>query len=408
MAALQFAPILLFGAYGGMLADRIPKRTLLQLTQLAMAVPALALFALYAGGIVEPWMVFLLVFARGTVNALDNPARQSFVIEMVGPERVVNAVSLNSVIVHTARIAGPAVAGAVISLWGVGPCFLLNAVSFGAMVVALRGMDARQLADVPPASGGRGALRAALRYVRATPALRVPLLMMALVGTLSFNFLVVLPLLARFTFDAPASGYAWLMSAMGVGSVIGALAAGARGRVDDRLLIRSAAAFGALILVLSLAPTLHVAALALVPLGAASVTFAAGVNSSLQLAVTPEMRGRVMALYSIVFLGTTPIGGPLSGWLAETWSPRLALVVGGAAALIAAAGAQLALTRANPSDPRPGRGPKLGRPGVRRSGRPGSSRPSRRSRSSHSGSSRGTAGDSPRRSRRAPPVRPRS
>ena len=391
-----------------MLADRIPKQRLLQLTQGAMAVPALTLFGLYTAGVVEPWMVFLLVFARGTVNALDNPARQSFVIEMVGPERVVNAVSLNSVIVHTARIAGPAVAGVVISVWGVGPCFALNAVSFGAMVVALRGMDARELADVPPASGGRGALRAALRYVRATPSLRVPLLMMAVVGTLSFNFLVILPLLARFSFDAPASGYAWLMTAMGIGSVIGALAAGARGRVDDRLLIGSAAAFGALILVLAVAPTLHVAALALVPLGAASVTFAAGVNSSLQLAVTPEMRGRVMALYSVVFLGTTPIGGPLSGWLAETWSPRLALAVGGVAALMAAAGARIAFARANPPESGPETGREPGRSGVRRRRRPDSSHPSRRSRSSHPGSSPGTAGGSPRRSRSDRPQRSRS
>ena len=408
MAALQFAPILLFGAYGGMLADRIPKRVLLQLTQVTMAVPALALFGLYTAGVVEPWMVFALVFARGTVNALDNPARQSFVIEMVGPERVVNAVSLNSVIVHTARIGGPAVAGAVISLWGVGPCFLLNAASFAAMVVALRGMDPAELADVPRASREKGALRAALRYVRATPALLVPLLMMALVGTLSFNFLVVLPLLARFSFDAPASGYASLMTAMGVGSVIGALAVGARGRVSDRLLVLSSALFGALILVLAVAPTIELAAVALVPLGAASVTFAAGVNSALQLSVSPEMRGRVMALYSVVFLGSTPIGGPLSGWLAETWSPRVALLVGGAAALVAAAAARAAFARVNRNEfcsPLEQDRPRLD---VRRRRRPGSSHPSRRSRSSRSGSSRGTAGGSPPRSRTAPPPRSRS
>jgi len=405
VAALQFAPILLFGAYGGMLADRMPKRVLLQLTQVTMAVPALALFALYTAGVVEPWMVFALVFARGTVNALDNPARQSFVIEMVGPERVVNAVSLNSVIVHTARIAGPAIAGAVISLWGVGPCFLVNAVSFAAMVVALRGMDPDELADVPRPSREKGALRAALRYVRATPALLVPLLMMALVGMLSFNFLVILPLLARFSFDAPASGYASLVTAMGVGSVLGALAAGARGRVSDRLLVLSSALFGALILALAVAPTIELAAAALVPLGAASVTFAAGVNSALQLAVIPEMRGRVMALYSIVFLGSTPIGGPLSGWLAETWSPRVALLVGGVAALIAAAAARAAFARA---PARSARTPSPAPPSctsARRRPPPGSSRPYRPGRSSRWGSSQGTAGGSPRRSRTDPPRR---
>src|SRR5688500_10483408 len=347
-AALQFAPILLFGAFGGMLADRVPKWKLLQLTQAAMAVPALSLFALYATGAVEPWMVFVLVFLRGTINAIDNPTRQSFAIEMVGPDRVVDAVSLNSVIVHASRIAGPAVAGAVISLWGVGPCFVLNAVSFLAMIAALRAMDPSELQSAPVVPRERGALRAALRYVRATPSLRVPLLMMALVGTLSFNFLVILPLLASFTFDKPASGYASLMIAMGIGSVLGALVAGARGRVSNRLLMLSSGLFGALILLLAMAPTIELASLILIPLGAVSVTFAAGVNSALQLAVAPEMRGRVMALYSMVFLGSTPIGGPLSGWLAETWSPRLALLVGAAAALVAAFAARAAFARERP------------------------------------------------------------
>ena len=351
VAALQFTPILLFGAFGGMLADRVPKRKLLMVTQAAMAVPALSLFALYVTGTVEPWMVFALVFLRGSVNAIDNPTRQSFAIEMVGPDRVVNAVSLNSVIIHAARIAGPAVAGVVISLWGVGPCFVINAVSFLAMIVALRAMNPDELETPPLVPRERGALRAALRYVAATPALRVPLLMMALVGTLSFNFLVVLPLLARFSFDTPASGYALLMTAMGIGSVFGALAAGARGRVSNRLLVLSSALFGVLILAVAAAPTIELAALALVPLGAAIVTFAAGVNSALQLGVSPEMRGRVMALYSMVFLGSTPIGGPLSGWLAETWSPRVALLVGAGAALIAAFGARAAFARERPIVP---------------------------------------------------------
>ena len=390
VAALQFAPILLFGAFGGMLADRVPKRKLLMVTQSAMVAPALSLLALYATGTVEPWMVFALVFLRGTINSIDNPTRQSFAIEMVGSDRVVNAVSLNSVIVHASRIAGPAVAGIVISLWGVGPCFALNAASFVAMLLALHAMNPDELETPPVVSRERGALRAALRYVWATPALRVPLLMMALVGTLSFNFLVILPLLASFSFDAPASGYALLMTAMGVGSVVGALVAGARGRVSNRLLMVSSAVFGSLILAVAVAPTIELAAVALVPLGAASVTFAAGVNSALQLAVSPEMRGRVMALYSMVFLGSAPIGGPLSGWLAETWSPRLALVVGGAAALVAAVGARAVLARA------------------RSATGSDNSRPCHQGRNSHSGSSRGTAGGSPRRSRTGQPLRTQS
>ena len=348
VTALQFAPMLVLGAYGGMLADRIPKWRLLQATQAAMAVPALVLWGLTAGGAVEPWMVCVLVLLRGTVNAVDNPTRQSFVIEMVGPERVVNAVGLNSALVHSARIFGPALAAVLIAGWGVELCFLVNAISFAAVIGALRTMDPDQLAAPRPARREPGALRAALRYVRATPALRVPLAMMALVGTLSFNFTVLLPLLARFTFDGDASSYAALMIAMGAGSVVGALVSGSREVVGSRLLVLSSAAFGVLIALLAAAPSLAVAAAVLVGVGAAGVTFAAGVNSTLQLEVAGDMRGRVMALYSIVFLGSTPIGGPLAGWLAEAWSPRAGLMLGALAALAAAAWARVAFARARP------------------------------------------------------------
>jgi len=227
-AGLQFLPILLFGAWGGVLADRVPKRRLLTYTQMALALPALALWALTASGAVQAWMVLALVLVRGSMTAMDNPARQAFVVEMVGPERVVNAVSLNSVVVHTSRIIGPAAAGTVIALLGVAPCFLVNAFSFLAMSVALRRMDPAQLQMPKPVARARGELRSALAYVRRTPELRIPLLMMAVVGTVSFNFQVVLPLLADFTWHGSASTYAFLTAAMGVGSVSGALASSAR------------------------------------------------------------------------------------------------------------------------------------------------------------------------------------
>jgi MFS family permease len=351
-AGLQFLPILLFGAWGGLLADRLPKRRLLMITQSLMALPALALFALTTSGAIEVWMVYALVLARGAVNAVDNPARQSFAIEMVGPDRVVNAVGLNSVIIHTGRILGPAAGGAVIALLGVGPCFLVNALSFGAMLIALRAMDPTQLRTPQVTARARGQLRSALGYVARTPSLRIPLAMMAVVGTLSFNFQVLLPLLARFTWDGPAALYTALAVAMGVGSVAGALAAGARGRVGPRLLVAAAAAFGVAELLVAVAPTVELQLLALVPLGAVSVTFAAGINSSLQLAVEPSMRGRVMALYSIVFLGSTPIGAPLVGWIAELAGPRAGLVLGAAAALLAAAGGALAYSRLRPAPAR--------------------------------------------------------
>jgi MFS family permease len=346
-SALQFLPLLLFGAWGGLLADRIPKRSLLTVTQTLMALPALALWAVTAAGVVTPAMVYALVLVRGAINSVDNPARQSFAIEMVGSERVVNAVSLNSVLIHSARIAGPAGAGVVIATLGVGPCFLLNALSFAAMVVALRGMDGEELKPAPTAKAGRGGVRAALRYVVRTPRLAIPLAMMTVVGTLGYNFQVILPLLARFSFDGGASAYTALAVSMGAGSVIGALVAGARGQVGPRLLVGAAFGFGVVALIAAGAPTLPLEAVALVPLGAASVTFAAGVNSSLQLAADPPMRGRVMALYSMVFLGSAPIGGPITGWLSQSIDPRAALVLAGTTGLLAALGANAAFARAS-------------------------------------------------------------
>jgi MFS family permease len=343
--ALQFLPMLLFGAWGGVLADRFPKRELLMATQALMALPAIGLFAVTAAGVVAPWMVYLAVLAMGMVNAVDNPTRQSFAIEMVGPDRVVNAVSLNSVIVQSARIVGPAVAGLLIAGVGVVPCFAINALSFGAMIVALWSMDPAQLRRGPRVERERGAIRAGLRYVRATPELAVPLALMALLGTLGFNFQVILPLLARFSFEGGAGAYAALASAMGVGSVAGALAVGARGRTGPRLIAGTALAFGAFALLAALAPALIVEMAALTLLGAAAVAFAATVNSSLQLAVAPHMRGRVMALYSVVFLGSNPIGGPLVGWLSQTYDPRAALLLAAVAGLAAAYAARVCFAR---------------------------------------------------------------
>ncbi|HET9676315.1 MAG TPA: MFS transporter [Solirubrobacterales bacterium] len=334
--ALQFLPMLLIGAWGGLLADRIPKRRLLMTTQALMAIPAVGLFAVTATGVVTPWMVYLAVFAMGSVNAVDNPTRQSFVFEMVGADRVVNAISLNSVIVQAARIVGPALAGILIATVGVVPCFALNALTFVAMILALWRMDPARLHAAPPAEPEPGAIRAGLRYVSRTPELLVPLALMALVGTLGFNFQVVLPLLAKFSFESGAMTYATLVSAMAVGSIVGALVNGHRGRTGPRLIAGGALAFGVAALLSAAMPSLAFEVPALMLLGAASVTFAATINSTLQLAVSPEMRGRVMALYSVVFLGSTPIGGPLAGWLAQSYDPRIALLLAAISGLTAA------------------------------------------------------------------------
>ena len=343
--ALQFLPMLLIGAWGGLLADRMPKRRLLITTQALMMIPAIGLFAVTAAGIVTPWMVYLSVFLFGSLNAIDNPTRQSFVYEMVGPDRVVNAVSLNSVIVQAARIVGPALAGILIATVGVVPCFGLNALTFLAMILALWGMDPKRLHAGPVAARERGAIRAGVRYVIRTPELMVPLALMALVGTLGFNFQVVLPLLAKFSFESGAMTYASLVSAMAVGSIAGALVNGHRGRTGPRLIAGGALAFGVSALLAAAMPSLALEIVMLAVLGAAAVTFAATINSTLQLAVSPEMRGRVMALYSVVFLGSTPIGAPLTGWLAQSYDPRVALILAGISGLAAAWAAHVSFNR---------------------------------------------------------------
>jgi predicted MFS family arabinose efflux permease len=262
----------------------------------------------------------------------------------------VNAVSLNSLIVHSARIIGPAIAGTVIATVGVAPCFLLNALSFGAMLIALRLIDPHELHAGKPARREPGQLREALHHVRNTPTLRVPLAAMALVGTLSFNFQVTLPLMARFAFHGNATTYAALTAAMAVGAISGALAAGARQKIEPRLLAGAAFAFGAFSLAAAAAPTLALEIIALAITGAASVTFAAGINSLLQLTASPPMRGRVMALYSVVFLGSTPIGAPITGWLAGAAGPRSTLVMAGVAALLGGIWLKLALVAKDSAD----------------------------------------------------------
>ena len=343
--ALQFLPMLVFGAFGGLIADRVPKRRLLLVTQTLHMIAPLAMLTLALEGVLAAWMVFALVFVRGCVNAVDYPTRQAFVMEMVGSKRVVNAVSLNSVLVHSARVVGPALAGVLIATVGVEPCFALNAMSFAVMFAALLGMDASKLRAPELVPRAPGAVRAGLAYVRRTPELWIPLALMAVVGTLGFNFQAILPLLARFTFDGGPGVYAALVSAMGLGAIVGALVNGARGSVTPLLLVGAALGFGVLSLIAAGAPTLALELVVLAPLGAVAVTLAASVNSALQLASEPNMRGRVMALYSIVFLGSTPIGGPLAGWLAEAIDPRAALVMAGLGALIAGLLARIAFER---------------------------------------------------------------
>jgi MFS family permease len=336
VVGLQMLPVLVLGPYGGVVADRIDKRRLMIALQSVMGVLALDIGLLTVTGAVRLWQVYLFALLLGLINAFENPARQTFVLEMVGPRDLRNAVTLNSVLVNAARAVGAAVAGILIATVGIGVCFLLNAVSFVAVVYSLLSMDTGALSPTPPAVRAKGQLRAGLRYVRRTPALRVPLLMMALIGTLAYEFQVVLPVVAREAFHGNASTYGLMTSAMGVGAVVGGLVTASRRRTGLRPLTVGAATFGLLILAAAAAPnlTLEVAALTLV--GAASVSFLAVGNSTLQLTALPTMRGRVMALWAVAFLGSTPVGGPIAGWVSEYGGGRAGLVLGGIACLLAA------------------------------------------------------------------------
>jgi MFS family permease len=342
--ALQFGPMLVLGAWAGAVADRLDKRRLLLATQAAMASLALVLGVLTATGAIRLWMVYVLALLLGCATAFDMPTRQAFVTEMVGPDRIANAVGLNSAVFNSARVVGPAVAGVLIAAVGIAPAFLLNAVSYLAVIGGLLAMDPARLHRLPAADRAGGQVRAGLRYVWSNPVLRSTIALVAVVGALGLNYRVALPLLARFTFGGDASAYGALASIMAAGAVVGALAAARHGRPSRALLLGSVAVFGLLSLVAAAAPTLLAEAVVLAPLGLVSMTFLATANSTLQLASSPEMRGRVMALYGLVFLGSTPLGGLLGGWMAGQFGPRSILLLSGVSSL-AAAGVAAVLTR---------------------------------------------------------------
>jgi MFS family permease len=334
-AALQFLPVLLFGAWGGLVADRVDKRKLVIGTQTAAGMLALTLGLLTSFDVVRLWMVFVLAVLLGVVNLVDMPARQAYVFEMVGPADIANAVSLNSVVVNGARVIGPAIAGFLIASVGIAPAFIANAASYLAVITGLLMMRPEEVTRTAPIARGPGQLREGLRYAWSHPELRRPLLLMAVVGTLAYNFSVVLPLFASETFHAGAQGFGGLFSLMGVGAVLGGLVVAARARATQRLQAGSALVFGGAIVLAASSPSLAVATVAMLPVGVASSAFIATSNSLLQLGSTPEMRGRVMALFSVTFLGTTPIGGPLIGWIAERFGAREALGFAGIVTAIA-------------------------------------------------------------------------
>jgi len=334
--ALQYLPILFLGPYGGVIADRISKRKILYFTQSISGVLALILGTLVVTGLVRVWMVYILAFCLGSVNVFDNPTRQTFYFELVGPDNLRNAVTLYSTLVNLARIIGPAIAGGLIAAFGLAPCFFINGVSYVAVVIMLSMMRASELHITPPVPRAKGQLQEGFKYVVSTPILGSTLLMMAIIGTLTYEFQVSLPLIAQFTFKGDASSYAFLTASMGVGAAVGGILFASRKGITPYKLVSASLLFGLAVLAAAFMPTLLLSGLAMVFVGMCSINFSSLGNSTLQLSSSPQMRGRVMSFWSVAFLGSTTIGGPIVGWFAQAAGARWGLALGGIAALVAA------------------------------------------------------------------------
>ncbi len=345
LIAVQFLPILIFGSFGGVIADRFSKRKILFVTQSIAGLLALILAVLLYTSLVELWMVYTLALCLGLVTALDNPTRQTFIFEMVGKEHIKNAVSLNAVMVNLARVIGPSIAGILVPTVGLAACFFINAFSFVAVLAVLAIMNAKELMPAKKAARLRGQFINGLRYVNQTHSLRTVLIMMILIGTFTYEFQVILPLLAEFTFNDGVSGYALLSSAMGLGAVVGGLMAASKKKTSLNSIVQISLFFGIAVFLVAISPTLQFAALTMVLVGIVSTNFLSQANAYLQVKSLPEMRGRVMSLWTVTFLGTTPIGAPIIGWIGEAAGPRWGLYVAGLAAVAAAFIAKMLIRR---------------------------------------------------------------
>jgi MFS family permease len=331
IVALQTLPVLLLCPYGGVIADRVDKRRLMIILQTMMGLQALTMGLLAVFGILHVWEIGVLAALLGFNNAFENPARQSFMSEMVGPDHVRNAVSLNSVMVNVARSIGPAVAGILLATVGDGVCFLINAASFIGVVFSLTTMDSSQLQPTPPSPRAKGQLREGLAYVRRTPALLVPLVMMAIAGCLTYEFQVTLPVMASSGLHSGSTGFGFMTAMMGIGGLIGGLYVAGRGKTGLRPMVLASSGFAVAMTFAALSPSLAFELIAMVLVGAAMVMFMSTGNSTLQLTSAPEMRGRVMSLWFVAFQGSTPIGGPIVGIVMGVLGARSGLGLGAVA-----------------------------------------------------------------------------
>jgi MFS family permease len=344
-SAARFLPMFLFGPIGGVFADRMDRQRVLYVTQTLSGLLA-GVFAVTVGThSIRLWIIYLLALALGFVNVFDNPARQSFISEMVSAQDLPNAVTLNSVAMNMARVFGAALGGVIAAAIGLALCFTCNALSFGAVLVSLAAMRGSELFPAKRVSRQKRQVRQGLRYVRSTPELFIPLLMIAVIGTLAWEFQVSLPLMASKVFHGGAGSYGVMASVMGGGAVVGGLISAARSRPRARALCLAAIGWGIAILVAAVAPSMAFELAALVFVGYGSITFNSLAKTTLQLAARPEMRGRVMALWALAWLGSTPIGGPIIGWAGQAIGARWTLVIGGLATLACGVLALPALTR---------------------------------------------------------------
>ncbi len=332
---LQFLPLLLFSLWGGMIADRYPKRNVLMATQASMGALALILGVLAVTGVVQVWEVFLLAFGLGMATVVDNPTRQSFAIEMVGRDDLRNAIALNSAVFNLARIVGPAVAGVVIGLIGTPAAFFLNAVSYLAVIVSLVLMRPAELHPAERVARAKGQLREGLAYVRSRPDLLMTMVLIFFIATFGMNFQVTTALMSRVVFHTGAGKFGLASAVFALGALIGALVAARRSKAGMRLLIGTSLAFSVFEIATGLMPTYWLFLIMLVPTGLAVISLTTAANSSVQLSTAAEMRGRVMGIYMLVFLGGAPIGSPLTGLVAQHFGTRVSLIAGGVISVLA-------------------------------------------------------------------------
>jgi MFS family permease len=351
VTAFQFLPVLVFGAWAGVISDRVDKRRLMLVTQTLMMLFALVLGVFVLSGHITVIGVYVLAALTGTANAFDNPSRRVMITELVGDAEMANAVSLNSALITGARVVGPALAAWLIHGVGIGWCFIANAASFVAMLVALLMIDPATLHATERVTKQKGQIVEGFRYVWAHEELRLAVLMMGVVATLSFNWQVLLPLLAEHDFHGNENTYAFITTVFSIGSLAGSLLIARRTTMDNRFLARASIGLGVASLLMALAPNPLTAALIGSLAGAAGIAFLSATMTALQLHSIPVMRGRVMALYSILFLGSTPIGGPLAGWIAQVFGTRWSIGLGAVAALTSGfAGLAVLKRRAEASD----------------------------------------------------------